>query len=269
MRVIDCHVHLSQWGLPALLRQAELFGIGHLCLFSLGNEVDPGHPMSPPGCHWPAIGSAHQDDSWNPPPERISASNALIESMVLNDPDRLSALCFVNPRHSEHALAEIRQRVGNGPMSGIKLWISCRANDPFVEPIAALAVELGVPILQHCWNKYGGNLSEESSTRDVAELATKFPDLKIIAPHISGHHEDGLLDFVAHPNVFVDTSGMLPDAGILEFAIEVLGPERILFGSDAPLRHPGSALARIQGATISQANRKAILEGNFLSLFDK
>ena len=60
---------------------------------------------------------------------------------------------------------------------------------------------------------------------------------------------------------------MLPDAGMLEFALETVGMDRILFGSDAPLRHQGSALARIQGSGLSPAQRTAILHDNFRRIF--
>ena len=267
--VVDCHVHLPGCDLATSLRLADQLGIDRMCMFALGNEFDPLQPAPPPARHWASIGAPHQTDAWNPPPERITASNRLVEELMEEAGGRLDGLCFVNPRHPEHALEEIRTRVGSGPMQGIKLWISCRSSDPMVEPIAALAVELDVPILQHCWNKFGGNLACESTTQDVADLAAKFPTLKLIAPHLSGHGEEGVLELAPHPNVFLDTSGMLPDAGILEFAVATVGVERILFGSDAPLRHPGSALARIQASRLSPRERQAVLSGNYQRLFKK
>jgi len=267
--VIDNHVHLPARDLETTLQLATTLGIDRMCMFALGNEFDPTQPAPPPARHWASTGAPHHTDAWNPPPERITASNQLVEQLMEAAGGRLDGLCFVNPRYPENALSEIRSRVASGPMQGIKLWISCLASDPMVEPIAALAVELDVPILQHCWNKFGGNLLNESSTRDVADLAAKFPTLKIIAPHLSGHHEEGVLELAPHPNVFLDTSGMLPDSGILEFAIENVGIKRILFGSDAPLRHPGSALARIQGSALSSSQREAILCGNYQRLFKK
>lgn len=266
--VTDCHVHPPGCDVATMIARAEAFGITRQCLFALGNEIDPQFP-APDGGHWSSIGAPHHTDAWNPPPERITASNEFVQSLVQQAPDRLCALCFVNPVHTDHALAEIRARVQQGPMLGIKLWISCKANDPLVEPIAELAVELDVPILQHCWNKFGGNMPGESCTADVAELAGKFPRLKIIAPHLSGQHEDGVLDLAPHPNIWIDTSGMLPDAGILEFAVEAVGVNRILFGSDLPMRHQGSALARIQGSALRDRDRRAILHDNFSRLFNQ
>jgi len=266
MSVIDCHTHLPAAGIESLFRRADAAGIERMCLFALGNEADPHSKPSTP--HWPPTGAPHHTDACSPPKERMTASNDVIMTLLEKYPDRLYGLCFVNPRLGADALDEILRCVRDGPMLGIKLWMACRASDPLVEPVAALAVKLHVPILQHCWNKYGVPQESESSTRDVAALATKFPDLKIIAPHLSGHHEDGVLDLAPHPNVWVDTSGGMPDAGILDYALEVLGAERLLFGSDAPIRHPGSALARVTNCAMGEDEREAILGGNFRRLFN-
>ena len=37
-----------------------------------------------------------------------------------------------------------------------------------------------------------------------------------------------------HPNIYTDPSGTYCETGMLEHAVKMLGPDRILFGSDAP-----------------------------------
>ena len=44
------------------------------------------------------------------------------------------------------------------------------------------------------------------------------------------------------PNVVVDTSGGDPQSGIVEIAVAALGLTRVVFGSDAPIRHFGVSL---------------------------
>lgn len=263
--VIDCHVHAPNDLLQDMLHEADRAGVDQLCVFGLGNEMDPEQP-SPSG-HWPSTGGPHQRDRDNPPPERITASNTYICSLLDEAPERLHALCFVNPRHTRHALEEIQRFVAKGPMRGIKLWIACKASDPLVEPVAAAAADHGVPLLQHCWAKYPHNLPHESTPEDVAVLANKFPGLRLIAAHMSGQQEEGILALAPYENVYLDTSGMLADAGMLEFAVATVGAERILFGSDAPLRQFAPALARIDAAALNDAQRKAIRGENFKRLF--
>lgn len=262
--IFDCHAHLPHASLEDFLRRASRWGIEATCMFALGNEIDPKHPA--PKGSWPSCGAPHQTDSLAPPPERISPSNDLVVQLMERAKGAICGFCFVNPRHPEHALREIRRCVAEGPMRGIKLWVACKASDPLVEPIASAAIELDVPLLQHCWLKYGGNLEHESTPMDVAMLAARFPQLKIIAAHLSGQQEEGICALARHSNVYFDTSGMAADAGILEFALDRVGAGRILFGSDAPLRDPGRALARTNGTPMSTSDREAILGKNFARL---
>ena len=120
-------------------------------------------------------------------------------------------------------------------MRGIKLWISVHATDPRLDPIMARAAELGVPVLHHAWYKATEFIFNESSTAEIADLARRHPDVTIIMAHLAGGGWRGVRDIVPCPNVVVDTSGAQPIDGVVEYAVELLGPERVVFGSDWPL----------------------------------
>jgi predicted TIM-barrel fold metal-dependent hydrolase len=45
-------------------------------------------------------------------------------------------------------------------------------------------------------------------------------------------------------------------------AVRELGAERVIFGSDVPGRGFASQLAKVQGATISDGEKRLILSGN-------
>jgi predicted TIM-barrel fold metal-dependent hydrolase len=62
--------------------------------------------------------------------------------------------------------------------------------------------------------------------------------------------------------VLIDVAGFDPTAGAVEMAVRELGPDRIVFGSDAGIRSFASQLAKVLGAEISQASMKQILSGN-------
>jgi len=68
------------------------------------------------------------------------------------------------------------------------------------------------------------------------------------------------------PNVWVETS-RLDAGGAIEAAVRHLGPERVIFGSEAPLRSSGSAVMSVQYADIEESARAAIFEGNLQRLF--
>lgn len=77
-----------------------------------------------------------------------------------------------------------------------------------------------------------------------------------------------MLDIADLPNVNVDTSGSQPDRGFVEFAVRHLGPERVIYGSDAPIRDFPSQLAKVQGATLDQAAKAKILSENAARLLN-
>src|SRR6185436_3561032 len=116
--------------------------------------------------------------------------------------------------------------------------------------IVARATELKAVVFQHTWIKVGGNLPGESTPMQLAALAARHPNAKIICGHSGGDWEQGIRAVRAHPNVCVDLGGGDPVAGMTEMAVRELGPDRALYGSDVPGRSFSSQLAKVQGADI-------------------
>ncbi len=242
--IIDCHVHIGQRGradaVDKLVGSALRSGIRLLLVSSLGARGYIQYPTVE---------------------EMISANNCVLEA-AKGFSDRVRGICYATPRYPDESLAEIDRCVANGSMVGIKLWVAAKASDPIVEPIAEKAVELGVPVLQHAWYKMTGNMEDESTPADVAILAQKFPELRIHMAHLYGAGYRGIADIAPYPNIYVDTCGGEPEAGVLEYAVRELGKERILFGSDAPGRGFAVQLGKVIGANISEDAKEMILWKN-------
>ena len=66
-------------------------------------------------------------------------------------------------------------------------------------------------------------------------------------------------------NVYLETS-LLNPPGAVEMLVDMVGPERLIFGSEAPLSYMGSTLKTIQSAQISEEDRSLILGGNIARL---
>jgi len=64
-------------------------------------------------------------------------------------PGRVLGYCYVNPGYGREALEEVRRCIGDREFIGIKLYNEYTCTEPVVFPIVELAIELGVPILQH------------------------------------------------------------------------------------------------------------------------
>jgi predicted TIM-barrel fold metal-dependent hydrolase len=251
--IIDTHVHLDRPGpavdqaeLATLLRRADAAGIERLLL--AGSVMQPGtHPSL----------------------EGVRAVNDQTMAAVRQEPDRLWGLCYVNPRHGQAAREEILRCVRDGGLCGIKLWVAARAGDRVVDVVAETAVELGVAVLQHAWDHTPGSPPDQSRSTDVAELAGRFPALRIQMAHMNGVGCRGLNEVAGFANVWVDTAGAQPLTGTLEYALERLGPGRIVFGSDYPVREFGVKLASVRATVGDESVRRALLHDNALALWNK
>lgn len=250
MPIIDCHIHLQSPGavydqaeVDRCLRLADAAGIDRMVyLFNLSTGGGTG--------------------GVDPTPDDIRASNDLGLALLARHPDRFVGFCYLNPSH-DHAfsLAEIDRCVANGPMRGIKLWISVHATDPRLDPLMERAAALRVPVLHHAWYKATEFAFNESTPAEIADLACRHPAVTIIMAHLGGGGWRGVRDIVPFPNVVVDTSGAQPQDGLVEYAVQELGAERVVFGSDWPLRDFAVQRARVDRADLDDAARALILGG--------
>lgn len=175
-------------------------------------------------------------------------------------PGVVSGFCYVNALHGmEASRRELDRCLGEGGLVGVKSELECNPRDPLFRPLAEKAMEYGVPLLQHAWNHAHGGVCEEPCSADVAWLAREFPELPIIMAHLTGCGPHGVLDIAGCPNVVVDTSGAPPVRGVVESAVDILGPDRLLYGSDVNGRDFPTQLGRILGADISREAKEAIL----------
>jgi len=245
--IIDCHTHLTRGGgtvaerADALVRFADKLRIDKLCL-SLG-----------------PVGRSLTD---RPGPDVFREDNDNVFEAMARHSERFVGFCYVNPVLRDEALAEIDRCIVDGDMLGIKLWCAAPCSDPCVEPIVERAAELDVPVLQHTWLKITGNKEFESTPSDMAVLAGKFPNAKLIFGHAGGDWEHGIKAIKPYPNVVVETAGGNPEAGFVEMAVREVGAERVVYGSDAAGRSYASQIAKVYGADISEEERTLILGKN-------
>lgn len=204
------------------------------------------------------------DMSEGPPTsERIRANNDFAMELVARHSDFLSGFCYLNPENDPDFLVEeIERTVEHGNLSGIKCWAWVKSTDERLDPIMEKAAQLDVPLLYHSFYNMLTPAYNESTPAEIAQLARRHPNVTIIMAHLGGGGWRGVMDVKDCPKVLVDTSGSQPGAGLVEYAVSQLGPERILFGSDWPLRDMAVQKGRVVGAKISESERAMILGGN-------
>ncbi len=170
-----------------------------------------------------------------PSPADVTLGNDAMLGLCEREPDRVRMFTTVNPNYTEHACAEIERCTARGAI-GIKLLASRRADDPLLDPVAALAANLQLPILHHVWQHRTREWpsQEISDGADLARLAERHPKASFILAHIGGGG-DYMHTFAAVrdvPNIYPDLSGSGVDRGMLDAAVDALGADRLLWGSD-------------------------------------
>jgi hypothetical protein len=179
----------------------------------------------------------------------VAALNDATFAAAEAHPDLLVPFVYLNPMHGPDALAMLDDGHARGAR-GIKLWVAVHADQRCVWPIAERAIKLGLPVLQHAWHKYNGNLPHESDPVNVANLGRTFPDLTLVMAHLGGSWEWGIKAIRDVPNVLADTSGSRIEMGMIEHAVSLLGPDRVLYGGDALGCDYAITLAKIEVAEI-------------------
>lgn len=207
-----------------------------------------------------------------PTVDEVRRGNEEVYSLIEGNPGFVYGLVYVNPINPNvtETRAILEEGLAHPGVLGIKLWISCRNEQGEIAPVypvLELAQERGVPVLIHTFMRTGGNLPGELSPVDIAHLAQRYPNLRIIMAHLGGNWTRGVRQIAPYTNVYTDCSGARAYQGCIEHAVAEVGAHRLLYGSDAFLRAFAGQLAKVVGAEIPIEAKRRILYQNSAALF--
>lgn len=218
-------------------------------------------------------------------PESCHLQNREAAEWVSTSPERFSAFAAVHPQGGSPGewLRTAREQNFTGFGELLPALQGSSLTEPFWNELAAGAAEEGLWFNFHVTEPAGrphpGRIHTPFS--ELQEFIERNPDLKIILSHWGG----GLFLSELNPfvrerfqNVWYDCSAspLLYDPAIFEIAVRAVGAEKILFGSDFPLRlypkkdrRPGwnRFLQSIHAADLTDEDRGKILGGNAQGLF--
>ncbi len=137
----------------------------------------------------------------------------------------------------------------------------------FGEALFAFAAQHRAVVLSH-------SSERNSQASDLVDWANRFPEMKLILAHIGcgwdgdcTHQVRGIQQS-RHGNVFADTSSARSiTPKLIEWAVEKVGADRVLFGTDTPLYMTSMQRNRIDHADLSDAVKQQILRDNAIRLF--
>jgi predicted TIM-barrel fold metal-dependent hydrolase len=201
-------------------------------------------------------------------------------------PDRLLVFACLQPRAGKDALNEFRRCVEGGMVGAGELnpgGQGFELDDPRFLAVARAAVEMDVPLLLHFNETVGHEYPGKGKVpiEDLYRFIVRFPALKLIVAHWGG----GLPYLELMPevhaacrNVHYDTaaSPLLYRPAVFPITTQLVGAERILFGTDFPLicfpdeqRSPEfeTYLRHVRGSGLGPSELAAVLGGNAVKLF--
>jgi len=209
---------------------------------------------------------------WNTHELCVETNDYILES-VARYPERLIGFCSIQLDTGDAALAEIERCAGVGVKGVGELrpdtqsldFTSREAMAPLVEVLRKYRLILMIHASEPVGHIYPG---KGSATPDMLyPFMANFPDLPIVCAHWGG----GLPFYTLMPevrealeNVYFDTaaSPFLYHPEIYRQVSQLVGTEKILFGSDYPLMPPSRLLGEIESIQLSSESRNMILSGN-------
>ena len=202
----------------------------------------------------------------------VETNDYILES-VARYPQRLIGFCAVQPQSSEAAIAEIERCAQEG-IRGIgemrpDMQMFDFGDEEIMQPLAEVLRKHKLILLTHTSEPVGHDYQGKGIiTPDrLYSFITAFPDLPIVCAHWGG----GLPFYALMPevkqalkNVFFDTaaSPFLYSPQIYNQVSQLVGADKILFGSDYPLLAQTRLLQEISATDLPEEAKSLILSGN-------
>ena len=141
--------------------------------------------------------------------------------------------------------------------------------DEVYAPIMELLNDKNSIILIHCGRFKDGHFDSVTSYKHAIALAKKYPKIKVLLAHMGGNDtsivKKAVIEAVSLPNVFFETSGISTPYRV-EYAVDALGPRRIIFGSDYPWCSFRGNYYNIEDSLLDEKTKHCIFYENFINL---
>ncbi len=202
----------------------------------------------------------------------VETNDYILES-IARYPQRLIGFCTVQPRSLGAALDEI-ERCAKGGIRGVgemrpDMQLLDLRDEEVMTPFIEVITRHNLILLTHASEPVGHEYPGKGGiTPDILyPLITSFPDLTLVCAHWGG----GLPFYALMPevkkamsNVFFDTaaSPFLYNPQIYNQVSQLVGADKILFGSDYPLLAQSRLLKEIESLDLPEETERLILSGN-------
>jgi len=176
---------------------------------------------------------------------------------------RFYGYVVINPNYPDTSAQQLETYLGRAKFLGVKIHpdytrrpVSCPEN---IELLERVRKQKKVALL-HTW---GAEQVEATSS-----VADTFPDMTVIMGHMGGDGlegagwRSGIAAAKSRPNIYLEVCGSSLHRDRIGEAVQALGDDRILYGSDMTLLNPSMTIGTIEEANIPEHSKKKILADN-------
>ena len=189
--------------------------------------------------------------------------NDAVVDIVEAHPTRFFGWIFLNPGRDPNVLETLERYRSVPGMLGVKLhphWHDYKTD--ILGPVFRRCEALGLPVLIHLgFGKRG----------DFHSICERYPRLRVIAAHAGFPFFSALWRYKnQYPNLNVDLSSPYVDERLVRETVAAMGPERCLYGTDAPYGFHeddgtydyGEILGWVERLNVTSRERERILSTN-------
>lgn len=184
-------------------------------------------------------------------------------------PGRFGAFCTINPNFPEKEIREeLEWCFQQDCFKGIKIHPGTHdtpGSDPSYLPVWEFAQQHELPILIHTWGT-----DPRCNPAMFEPIARDYPHARLILGH-SGATPAGIDEAIEVSkrvsNTYLDLTKSIIYHGMLEYMVEELSADRILWGTDLPFICGSGQLGRVAAARLSLDDKRKILGLNAKHLF--
>jgi predicted TIM-barrel fold metal-dependent hydrolase len=194
--------------------------------------------------------------------------NSAVAKAIEQHPDRFMGWIFINPSVDNDPISEIEKWSSNPAMVGVKAHpFFHRYNVDLLDSAAAWCKDHHYPLLIHLGGKVGSG--------DYHRLPDKYPGLKVLYAHAGVPYYHKLWAYIKDKkDVYIDLSSPYLNQDLVRMAVDTLGPEKCLYGTDGPYGEQplgedydyGWIKGWIEDLPLSDTEREKIFSDNFASI---
>jgi predicted TIM-barrel fold metal-dependent hydrolase len=208
----------------------------------------------------------------------VETNDYILES-VDRFPKRLTGFCTVQPLAGDKAVKELERCARSGAKGIGEMRPDVQGFDfkdiAVMKPVIEAVIENKLILLTHASEPVGHQYFGKGKVTPevIYPFIVNFPDLKLVFAHWGGGLPFyGLMPEVSEAlrNVYFDTAATpyLYKPQIFKQVADIVGADKILFGSDYPLLSPKRIIDQIDSVGLSREDKAKILGGNAQKLLD-